>query len=111
LEEGTDGADFLAFLALGLTGEGLSPRPCVGGCLEDNFVFAMDFLRAERVGSEGGSAGTMPSLTTGVLGEPYLPGVISGSLRGDSFGEETIFSITGEDCLEDPLFLRDFWVP
>jgi len=64
----------LAFLALGSTGD-LSVAPCVGGYLEDSFLLRMDFLRADRVGSEGGSARAMPVLTAGILGEPCSPGV------------------------------------
>ena len=41
----------MAFLALG-SREDLSVGPCVGGCLGDNFLFAIDFLREDRVGSE-----------------------------------------------------------
>ena len=102
--EGTEGADFLAFLALGSIGD-FSVGPCVGGCLGNSFLLAMDFLRANRVGSEGGSAGA--ALFSGV---PYSAGVISGSLREDFSGEETISSISGGDYLEDPLYLRSFWV-
>jgi len=109
LDEGTKGAACLAFLALGSTGD-LSVGPGVGCCLEDNFLLAMDFLRADRVGSGIGYTGAVSVLTAGALGEPCSPGVISGFLRGDSFGEETISSITGGDCLEDPLFLCGFWV-
>jgi len=109
LDEGTEGAVFLAFLALGSTGD-FSIGSCVGGCLGDNFLLAIDFLRADRVGSEVGSAGVVPILTAEVLGKPCSSGVISRSLRGDSFREQTISSITGGDCLEDPLFLRGFWV-
>ena len=65
----------------------------------------MDFLRADRVGSEGGLAGAALLLTNGVSGGPCSSGVISGSLREDSFGEETISSISGGDYLEDPLCL------
>jgi len=65
LDEDTEGAAFLAFLALGSIGD-LSVGPCVGGCLGDNFLLAMDFLRADRAGSEGGSAGAVPLLTSGV---------------------------------------------
>ena len=88
----------MAFLALGSTGD-LSVAPCVGSCLEDSFLLPMNFLRANRVGSEEGSAGG-----------PCSSGVISGSLREDSSGEETISSISGGDYLEDLFFLRDFWV-
>jgi len=70
----------------------------------------MDFLRADRVGSKGGSAGAAPLLTTGVSGGPCSLGVISGSHREDSSEEETISLISGGDYLEDPFFLRDFWV-
>ena len=82
----------------------------MGGCLGDNFLLAMDFLRVDRVGSGVGSAGVASILTAGVLGEPCSPGVISGTLRGDSSREETISSIIGGDCLEDPLFLHGFCV-
>ena len=87
MDEGTERADFLAFLALD-SREGLSAGPCVGGCLEDNFLFVMDFLRADRVGSEGGSAGAVPLLAAGALGEPCSPGLISRSLREDPSGEK-----------------------
>ena len=60
-----EGAAFLAFLALG-SREDLSAGSCVGGCLGDNFLFAMDFLREDRVGSEGDSIGALLWLTTGV---------------------------------------------
>ena len=76
----------------------------------DNFLFVIDFLRADSVGSEEDSAGAAPLLTVGVSGRPCSSGVISGSLREDSSGEETISSITGGDCLEDPLLLYGFWV-
>ena len=66
----------------------------MGGCLGDSFLLAMDFLRADRVGSEGGSAGAAPLLTAGVSGGPCSSGVISAS------GEETISSISGGDRLE-----------
>jgi len=99
----------LAFLALGSIGD-FSVGPSMGGCLGDNFLLVMDFFRADRVGSEGGSAGGVPALTAGVLGEPYSLGVISGSLRGDPSEEETISSITVGDCLEGSLFLCGFWV-
>jgi len=82
----------------------------VGGCLGDNFLYAIDFWREDRVGSEGGSAGAVTLLTAGVLEEPCSPGVISGCLRVDPSGEETISSITGGDCLENPPFLSGFWV-
>ena len=59
MDEGTEGEDFLAFLALG-SREGLSAGPNVGGCLGDNFFFAIDFLREDRVGSEVGSARAGP---------------------------------------------------
>jgi len=62
LDEGTEEAVFLAFLALGSIGD-FSVWPCLG----DNFLLAMDFFRAYRGGSEGGSAGAMPPLTAGVL--------------------------------------------
>jgi len=65
LYEVVEGAAFLAFLGLG-SREDLSARPCVGGCLGDNFLFAMDFLREDRVGSEVGSAAAVPLLTAGV---------------------------------------------
>ena len=73
-------------------------------------LFTKDFLRADRVGLGVGSAGAVPELTAEVLREPCSPGMISGSLIGDSSGEETISSITGGHCLEDPLFLHGFWV-
>jgi len=65
LDEVVEGAAFLAFLALGLR-EDLSARPYVGGCLGNNFLFAIDFLREDRVGSEGGSTGALLWLTTRV---------------------------------------------
>ena len=92
------GAVFLAFLALGSIGD-FSVGPCVGCCLGESFFLAMDFLRADRVGSEGGSAGAAL-----FPGGPCSSGAISGSLREDSSREETIFSISGGDCLEDPLY-------
>ena len=49
----------------------------MGGCLGDNFLLVMDFFRADRVGSEGGSAGGVPLLTAGVRGVPCSPWVIS----------------------------------
>ena len=52
----------------------------------------------------------LPLLTVGISGGPCSSGVISGVLRVDSSGEETICSISGGDCLEDPPCLRDFWV-
>jgi len=64
LDEGTKAADFLAFLALGSTR--LSAKPYLGGYLGDNFLFAMDFLREDRVGSEVGLAKAMPLLTAEV---------------------------------------------
>jgi len=97
----------LAFLALGSIGD-FSVGPCVGGCLGESFLLAMDFLGAARVGSEGGLAGAALLLVTGVSGGPCASGVISGSLREDSSGKETISSISGGDCLEDPLFLHGF---
>jgi len=69
LDEVVEGATFLGFLALRLREE-LSARPCVGGCLGDTFFFVTDFLggvfKEDRVGSEMGSAGAFPLLTTGV---------------------------------------------
>jgi len=59
----------------------------------------MDFLRANKVGSGEGSAGAAPLLTEGILRGPCSSGVISGSLRDDSSGEETISSISGGDYL------------
>ena len=68
------------------------------------------FWRADRACSEGGSTRAALLLTIGVLGGPCSSGVISESLREDSSGEETISSILGGDCFEDPLCLRGFWV-
>ena len=68
----------------------------MGGSLGECFLLAMDFLRADRVGSEEGSARAAPLLTAGILGGPCSSGVISGSLRDDSSSEETISSISGE---------------
>jgi len=65
LDEVVEGAAFLALLALG-SREDLSAGPCVEGCLGDNFLFAIDFLREDRVGSEGGSVGALLWLTIGV---------------------------------------------
>ena len=76
----------------------------------ESFLLAMDFLRADRVGSKGGSAGATLLLTTGVSGGLCSFGVIFGSLKEDSSREETISSISGGDCLEDLLCLRGFWV-
>ena len=78
----------------------------MGGCLGDSFILAIDFLRADRVGYERGSAGVVLTLTAGVLGEPCSPGVMSRSLIGGF-----ISSITGGDHLEDSVFLCGFWVP
>ena len=75
----------------------------------DSFRLAMDFLRANKVGSKGVSARAALLLTTGVSGGLCSSGVISGSLREDSYEEETISSISGRDCLGDPLFLRGFF--
>ena len=60
-----EGAAFLAFLALG-SREDLSAGPCVEDYLEDIFLFAIDFLRENRVGSETDSDGALLWLTTGV---------------------------------------------
>ena len=64
MDEGTKGADFFGFLALDSTRP--SAEPYLGGCLGDNFFFAMDFLREDRVDFEAGSAGAVPLLTAGV---------------------------------------------
>ena len=76
----------------------------------ESFLLAMDFLRADKVGSGEGSAGAAPLLIAEISEGPCSSGVISGSLRDDSSGEKTISSISGGDCLEDPLCLRGFWV-
>jgi len=69
LDEVVEGAAFLAFLALGLR-EGLLAGPCLGGCLGDTFLFAIDFLggvlKEDMVGLEMKSAGALPLPTTGV---------------------------------------------
>jgi len=69
LDEVVEGDAFLAFLALG-SREDLLVGPYVEGCLGDTFLFATDFLegvlKEDRVGSEMGSAGALPLLTTGV---------------------------------------------
>jgi len=69
LDEVVEEDAFLDFLALGAR-EDLSAGPCVEGCLGDTFLFAIDFLggilKEDRVGSEMGSAGVLPLLTTGV---------------------------------------------
>jgi len=80
------------------------------GCLGESFLLAIDFLRADKVGFGEGSAGAAPLLIVGISGGPCSSGVISGSLREDSSGEETISSISGGDCLEDSPCLRGFWV-
>jgi len=54
----------MTFLALGSIGP--SAELYLGGCLGDNFLFGMDFLREDRVDSEVGSAGAAPLLTAGV---------------------------------------------
>jgi len=82
----------------------------VEGCLGESFLFAINFLRADKVGFREGSAGAASLLTVGISGGPCSSGVISGVFRDDSSGEETISSISGEDCLEDPLYLQGFWV-
>ena len=88
----------MALFSLGSIGD-FSVGPWVEGCLGESFLLVMDFLRADKVGSGEGSGG------------PCSSGVISGSFRDDSSGEETISSISRDDCLEDPPCLRDFWVP
>jgi len=80
----------------------------VGDRLGESFLLAMDFLRADRVASKVGLAGAVLLLTTEVSAGPCSSEVISGSLREDSSGEETISSISGGDYLEDPLFLCGF---
>jgi len=50
-----EGAAFLAFLTLG-SRQDLLAGPYMGGCLGDNFLFAMDFLREDRIGSKGAFA-------------------------------------------------------
>ena len=80
------------------------------GCLGESFLLAMDFLRADKVGSGEGSARAASSLTVGISGGPCSSGMIFGVLRDDSSREETISSILGGDCLEDPPYLRGFWV-
>ena len=97
----------MAFFALGSIGH-FSIRPWVEGCLGESFLLAMDFLRADMVGSGEGSAGAASLWTVGLSGRPCSLGVISKSLRDDSSGEETISSISGGDCLEDLPCLRDF---
>jgi len=73
--------------------------PWVKGCLGEGFLLAMDFLRADKVGSGEGSAGATPLLTVGISGGPCFSRVIFGVFRDDSSGEETISSISGGDCL------------
>jgi len=64
LDEVVEGVAFLAFLALG--SRDFSAGPCVEGCLGDTFLFATDFTKEDRVGSEVGFAIALPLLTTGV---------------------------------------------
>jgi len=109
LSKGTEGVVFLALFALGLI-EDFSVGPWVEGCLGQSFLLAMDFLRADKVGSGEGSVGAASLRTVGLSGGPCSSGVIYGSLRDDSSGEETISSISGGDYLEDPPCLRDFRV-
>jgi len=65
LDEIVEGVAILAFLARG-SREDLLAGPCVEGYLKDTFLFATDFMKEDRVGSEVGSARALPFLTIGV---------------------------------------------
>jgi len=67
----------------------------VEGCLIDIFLFTIDFLREDRVGSEGGAAGALPLLTTSVKGQPCSLGVFPESLTIELSSEEIISSTRG----------------
>ena len=71
------------------------------GCLGESFLLAMDFLRDDKFSSGEGSTEAAALLIEGISGRPCSSGVIFGSLRDDSSGEETICSISEGDCLED----------
>ena len=64
----------------------------MGECLGDNFLLAMDFLRADRVSSEGGSAGVVSLLTAGVSGGLPWRGNNLLNLRWRLFGGPTLLA-------------------
>ena len=101
-----EGADFLAFLGRGSIGVS-SARPCLEACLKEAFcllgVVVGDGLKESRVeacwkfgkgDSDMGSGKGLSSEDSRNTGVPCLKEVFSISLSE----EESISSITGEDC-------------
>jgi len=87
-----------------------SARPCLEACLEADFrllgAFVDDGLEGRveacweigKEDSEMGSGKDLSSEDSGNTGVPCLKGVFSVSLSEELSEEETISSITGENC-------------
>ena len=102
-----EGADFLAFLGRGTVGVS-SARPCLEGALRLLGVFVVDGLKKGKVeacweigkaDSDVGSGKGLSSEDSENTGVPCLKEVFSVSLLEELAEEESISSITGEDCV------------